>query len=89
MVLLDPPQLGLDVGQFRVQLVLQSGLVLDPTGAVLTQEVNLHLDSEGSLRRKEISDNTSGVRDTLPASPTTLGIVDQSKFTAVGENFAL
>ena len=106
MVLLDLPQLGLnlsqlsvllglDLCQLRVQLVLQPGQVLDPTGAVLSQEDDLHLDSEVSLRREEISDNTSGVGDTLPASPTSLGrtpgIVDQSLFgsAAAEENFTL
>ena len=68
-------------------------LVLDPTGGFLSQEVNLDLDSEGSIRREEISDNTSGVGDTLPKSRSwmgsILGLVDLAKFSAVFENFTL
>ena len=35
LVLLDFPQLGLNLRHLGVQLVLQPGQVLDPTGAVL------------------------------------------------------
>ena len=92
LVLLDLPQLGLDIGQLGVQLVqlvLQTPLVLDPTGASLSQEVNLYLDSEGSTWRQEISNNTTGVRDALPPSPTMLGIEDPSDSFEGLENFAL
>ena len=92
LVLLDLPQLGLDLGQLGVllvQLVLQSPLVLDPTGAVLSQEVNLHLDSQGSIWRQEISDNTSGVRDTLLFPPIILWIVDVSDSSGGPESFTL
>ena len=73
--------------------MLQSGLVLDATGAVLSQEVNLDLDSQGSTWTQEISDNTSGVGDTFPASPTflekILAIINQFKFFEGSENVTL
>ena len=89
MVFLDLPELGLDLGQLGVlfvKLVLQSTQLLMP---VLSQEVNLHFDSESSIRREEISDNTSGVRDTLLFPPIILGLVDISDSSGGPESFTL
>ena len=52
--------------------MLHPSLVLNTTRAVLSQEINLHLESEGSIRRQEISNNTSRVEETFPISPVIL-----------------